>query len=1461
MRYKLHFIVLLLLVLSSIGYSQTTRNVPGSYATIQAAIDAAAPGDIILVAAGTYSESIAVLKNGLILRGAQFGVHANTGARTNPALESIISGVSPVQMVADNITLDGFTIQDATNADKNSGIWTNPSYSGTLGGFTIINNIVQNNPIGLGLVGTTNPNLVQYNLFKNNNNPGPGSGTGIYVFNPLSNAIIDNNKFEGNLNAAIIFGDTQSGLTISNNVADNQIALGTTTASSITGNTITGSPGNGINLFGDNSGIIITGNTVTNGVVGIIIKNTGNANITIHSNTLTGNSTAGLQVNAGSYTGTVDAINNWWGTANGPANTANTFNVGSQGNAVADLSPVQFVPWLNAAPPGGISFAPLTNNDIPTEYYSNFADAIAGTDAGHTITAAAGTFTGDVAVNKSLILTGTATCTISKFILTANSVTISGFNVPIINVSGSGKIQDAVNGVNATGTVNVAAGNYSSESVTVNKILTLTGTPVCTVNKFTLGANPVTITGFNVLTIDIAPGGNIQNAVNGVSAGGTINVPAGAYAQSITIDKNVTIIGTGNPTITSFTLTNGAQLGGTSGGITAPVVFINQTGAVGAKLNDAVLLCSPGGTINVSGTTAPYAALTINKPVTILAVPGVIINHGSPAMTVSSTGVVITGFAFNFNSSDFAIDVLAGAYNVTISNCDFLNTNGVNVGNGVRNQGTGNVIAINNFWGDPDGPTVGSNTCGLGCVVSNTSTGTLTYSPWYIDLTHTTIMAAPTLTSPTNLAVGVTVVPNFQWSFPIVGAPTYTIEIATDNAFTNIVFGPTAPSPATSTNFQLPPANALVNGVTYYWRIKATIGAATACNFKQFISIAPSVPYLTNPYNGNILSGTTTTFAWYSGTVGIQYTLQIAQDLGFTVPITGQPGVDITTTTNTYYVLNNSILTTGGTYYWRVIAKTIAVTPVIIDYSSTWQFSMPGLPQPYASYPIGGVTIYNNPPTLYWYTGVYNPLVTQYIVRYRRSDHVSYQTYPYSPNDNYGTFATLSTNYFVTIPAALDAGYQYFWEVASYDGTNFSAWSTESSFTVYSNITLVVCYPSFPTGGGTIYFNPPTLYWYTNVYAPGLQFRVQYANNVSFTGPTTATGILTNSYTIPNALAMGHWYWRVAASFDGVTWGAYSAPGDFDVPAGSSSSAAIVPTPYNPTSGSIVYVVNPTLSWVAYSTAALQFQVIVATDPTMGSGVLSNPILTSPWTSSSSYVLTGLTPGAVYYWQVRSRLVSNNLIISAWSTLAWFVESPGAAAVVPIAGSPVGGTAINNNSAVLSWVLPAQSNSALTYTVQYGKKQDFSDASTVANVKSTNVTVSNLDKGTTYYWRASSQTNTGSTSNYSGSGSFNTNSVTGVTIEPVVPTNYELQQNYPNPFNPSTKISFSLTQSSIVTINIYDMLGRVVKTLVNNEMPAGVHTFEWRGDNNSGGLVASGPYIYRINAGEFTATKKMVFLK
>jgi hypothetical protein len=94
-----------------------------------------------------------------------------------------------------------------------------------------------------------------------------------------------------------------------------------------------------------------------------------------------------------------------------------------------------------------------------------------------------------------------------------------------------------------------------------------------------------------------------------------------------------------------------------------------------------------------------------------------------------------------------------------------------------------------------------------------------------------------------------------------------------------------------------------------------------------------------------------------------------------------------------------------------------------------------------------------------------------------------------------------------------------------------------------------------------------------------------------------------------------------------------------------------------------------------------------------------------------------------------------------------------------------------------------------------------------------------------------------------------------------VPTSYELSQNYPNPFNPATTIKFSLETRGLVDLSVYNILGRKVKTLVSTEMDAGPHDVLWDGTDNSGDMAASGIYFYKLEAGDFVKTKKMLMLK
>ena len=94
-----------------------------------------------------------------------------------------------------------------------------------------------------------------------------------------------------------------------------------------------------------------------------------------------------------------------------------------------------------------------------------------------------------------------------------------------------------------------------------------------------------------------------------------------------------------------------------------------------------------------------------------------------------------------------------------------------------------------------------------------------------------------------------------------------------------------------------------------------------------------------------------------------------------------------------------------------------------------------------------------------------------------------------------------------------------------------------------------------------------------------------------------------------------------------------------------------------------------------------------------------------------------------------------------------------------------------------------------------------------------------------------------------------------------IPFQYSLYQNYPNPFNPVTTLRYDLPEDALVNITIYDMMGRVVKTLINDQQTAGYRSTLWNATNNAGSPVSAGIYLYTIQAGDFRQTRKMVLLK
>jgi parallel beta-helix repeat protein len=298
-----------------------------SFTTIQAAVSAANPGDTILADAGTYSEMVTIAKP-LTLQGAQHGVDART--RSVPASqESIVSnGEGDFQIEADNVTIDGFTLQGVTSnpstdpASLGVAIWTNPGFSGTHGGVQIVNNIIQGNIAGIELDNDGSFQArVQFNLFQDNDQTGAGGGTDIETNFGLSNALIDSNTFTNTSFVedawALGVSAPSDHITFSNNSVTNHgrgIYFFSTSDAVVTGNTILGASHYAIGLFGNNgspanSSFTISNNTLDangSGGAGLVFVNDTSA--AAYSGTLTVADAAGANVSAtegSAFTGVV----------------------------------------------------------------------------------------------------------------------------------------------------------------------------------------------------------------------------------------------------------------------------------------------------------------------------------------------------------------------------------------------------------------------------------------------------------------------------------------------------------------------------------------------------------------------------------------------------------------------------------------------------------------------------------------------------------------------------------------------------------------------------------------------------------------------------------------------------------------------------------------------------------------------------------------------------------------------------------------------------------------------------------------------------------------------------------------------------------------------------------------------------------------------------------------------------
>lgn len=660
----------------------------------------------------------------------------------------------------------------------------------------------------------------------------------------------------------------------------------------------------------------------------------------------------------------------------------------------------------------------------------------------------------------------------------------------------------------------------------------------------------------------------------------------------------------------------------------------------------------------------------------------------------------------------------------------------------------------------------------------------------------------------------------------------------------------------------------LFGGTSYYWRVVAYYDNGSVANqfdFEDKVAKYSSVwqfntaggavmAYPTWPSGGYTIYDLTPYYYWYTleYQAGATFTVLVSPTDNGNAVLDDEPIFTSISAGSNYFALQPSNLNEGTTYYWQVVTSYNGndVYSAIHTFN-TYAPSAVVAYVPTPSWPTGGAFVYETSPYLYWYVGAaYNNLLFDVEIN---------TTNVFTGTPTYTGISDLFYQVTGLIP-----GQTYYWKVRSYENgnpANNSSWSTTATFTVIGG-SYSAAVASWPVSNPVVYTNLPTLSWYVNGSVLGWSgFIVKWQANSSpadwaaVPNQAIVSGVYNTWYTFTSALDYGTTYYWAVALYDGVnppTHADYSE-GSFTVAGGSGSAIVVLSAPDD---GSVQYMTDVWLYWYLMGNplGITSYQLEYSQHWNMSFSTVVSGI------TGTYYNLSGLTPGANYYWRVRGHYSGSNY--TAWSSVFSFTVAAGSNPVTPKIGSP-NNVMINTASPSLSWYLPVQSSSSLRYTVQISNNVEFNNPQTFDNLEQLNTAVSNLNLGT-YYWRVKSNVagDANNSSVYSSTGKFivgtPTSNKDGV-VE--LPKSFVVEQNYPNPFNPTTNIRFGIPEAGFVTVKIYNMLGQEIKTLISDNLKEGYHSITWNGDDNFGNIVSGGVYLYKVSSGNNIQVKKMIFLK
>lgn len=677
------------------------------------------------------------------------------------------------------------------------------------------------------------------------------------------------------------------------------------------------------------------------------------------------------------------------------------------------------------------------------------------------------------------------------------------------------------------------------------------------------------------------------------------------------------------------------------------------------------------------------------------------------------------------------------------------------------------------------------------------------FGDWSDSLSFLTVAPPPILTSPAHKAADQLTDLQLVWE-NVPHADNYELWVAEDSAFNEVLIDTTL----LQNSFEL---SNLSFEQQYFWKVSVRYSAKSS-DWSQVFSFtikksAPLIPELFFPEHEAENVELNTLLKWNESADADYYHIQFAEDAAFESLIMDTSNIQLNQITA-------PLLNKNTTYFWRVMAVNEGGES---DWSQPFSFSTkPDVPDNVILLlPASEQTAVPVITSLFWQKSAG---ATGYRMQLSKEADFSFK------------LDSLLSDTTVVIDG-LEVGTKYYWRVAALNGGGSSSWSDAFNFTTGVGESAA---PGLLTPeDGTANLAESILFsWQENLFAA--QYRIQLSLHDTFNSTLIDSLLDNNEIELGGFEKETTYYWRVKALDEGgeSQWSeVFSFGTQMELPA--------VPRLVSPADEESAVSAPLLMNW-NIAERAQYYELSLSNQADFS--VSLDTVLTD-----TTFTALSLLSNTTYYWKVRA---GNSGGKSNWSDTRFFITLI-AAPETPEPVHPGNGDEIIGNVR-LAW---NHAERAESYTVHLSDSLSFTKLlAEVDGIEDDFIDVPLPEASKTYYWRVMA-VNNGGESEWSDTLSFTTKMLTS-NEEEMLPTEFALHQNYPNPFNPSTTIRYDLKTAGTVQIQIFDISGRLVNTLVEEYKTAGKHSVTF----NAAGL-SSGLYFMQMRTKGFTSTKGMVLLK